>query len=431
MFLLFFAAVAVRIYFISRMPDIMPWSDMLCYDEYALEILTGQGYNSAWPPIYIYLLSGLYYSFGHNYWIVQAVQIFISAFTSILIYLMGKELFSDAIGILACLISIFYIDFLFFAGVIMAETLFLFSLSAAIYLLLLGFKSQRAGYYYAAAAVVLAFSALTKAMATGIMPGIVIWIAVCHWNEGWKKAADKVVLFCVVFFIAMLPWKIITYSVRGVDAAVISYSGIAFYTAHNPKATGDYVNIYYEESPIKSSMSWAEQNRTCWREGLKFIVHHPFHEMYLVVLRLTKQWTFQTHFSYYTALYMNKMVQVFLPVMMNAILYPLCFLGMVFSFHDKKALLPIIVIGSFTGLFVFVFSGSTRHHLANMPFIIVLAAYGMTLLPELFAKLRRQTLARIEKKKLRIVFFIVVLLYANLIYQLIMRFEPVMKWLEG
>ena len=85
LFLLFFAAVAVRIYFISRMLDIMPWSDMFHYDKYALEILMGQGYNSAWPPIYIYLLSGLYHFFGHNYWIVQAVQIFISAFTSILI----------------------------------------------------------------------------------------------------------------------------------------------------------------------------------------------------------------------------------------------------------------------------------------------------------------------------------------------------------
>ncbi|GEM_PF-2261264 len=429
--ILFLTAVAIRFYFINHMLDIMPWSDMLCYDEYALEILTGQGYNSAWPPIYIYLLSGLYYFFGHNYWIVQVVQIFISSFNCLIAYFIGEEIFNKKTGIWACVISVLYLDYMFFAGVIMSETLFIFFLSSSVYLLVKGSKSRYAEYYYAAAAFGLTLSALTKSMLFGIMPGIVIWITVNHWKEGIRKVSRKVIIFCSVFIITMLPWKIMIYYVRGIDAAVVSYSGIGFYTAHNPKANGGYVSMYFEGSPIKRSMSWAEQNRVCWREGIKFIFHHPFHEMYLIILRFTKQWTFQTHFSYYTACYVNKIVQVFLPILTNAVLYPFCFLGMVFSFRKKETLLLSVIIGSFTGLFLFVFSGSTRHHLASIPFIIVLAAYGITIFPELFSKWKINALSCLEKKKIQIVVFIAIILYANLTYQLIVRFKPVMEWLRG
>ena len=89
--ILFLVAIVVKFYFIKQMGNIMPWSDMQGYDNYAVEILLGRGYNTVWPPLYLYFLSGLYYFFGHNYWVVKLVQIFISAFTSIIIYFIGRE----------------------------------------------------------------------------------------------------------------------------------------------------------------------------------------------------------------------------------------------------------------------------------------------------------------------------------------------------
>ena len=91
-----------------------PEGDAADYDRLAMSLLQGQGYvspegplTSERPPLYSFVLAGLYGLVGHSYGVALGLQIGLSVASCVLIALLGARLFSPAAGIAAgCLAAI-------------------------------------------------------------------------------------------------------------------------------------------------------------------------------------------------------------------------------------------------------------------------------------------------------------------------------------
>jgi len=106
------------------------------------------------------------------------------------------------------------------------------------------------------------------------------------------------------------------------------------------------------------------------------------------------------------------------------ILFPLCALGMVFSFQDRGAFGFSMIVAILAGVFITVFSASVRMRIPLVPAMITLAAHGAALLPGLAARLKAGDTAGI-KGKLSAAAAAIIFLYANFAYQAITRFGDV------
>ena len=75
------------------------------------------------PPLYGLFLAGMYHTFGHNYILVRIAQAIMGTLTCYFIYLLGRRMGEELIGLIATGLFAIYPLFVFFSGIFMAETL--------------------------------------------------------------------------------------------------------------------------------------------------------------------------------------------------------------------------------------------------------------------------------------------------------------------
>ena len=113
-----------------------------------------------------------------------------------------------------------------------------------------------------------------------------------------------------------------------------------------------------------------------------------------------------------------------LSLLQHMLLFPLCVVGMVFSFRDRGAFGFSMIVAVLAGVFITIFSANTRMRLPLVPAMLALAAHGAMLLPGLIARVRAGDTAGI-RGKLAAAASAAALLFANFIYQVLSRYGDV------
>lgn len=137
-----------------RLIDTPPFSDMADYETMALNLLDGRGlsmdtthltYRAYRPPAYPVFIAAVYKLLGKDPVFVREVQCILSVLTVLLVYALGRELFSNrdvkrskrgqGVGLVAAGLFAFDEATIFFTGQLLSETLFVFLLVSWSYLL--------------------------------------------------------------------------------------------------------------------------------------------------------------------------------------------------------------------------------------------------------------------------------------------------------
>ena len=133
-----FLALFIRI-FCAISFNKFPSSDAYDYDRLAVSILNGSGYvnglgePTSWrSPLYPLFLASVYFLFGHNYEIVRIIQAIIGTMTCLIIYFIGKNLYSKSIGLLAALLAALNISFICAERLLLTEAILTFLLAIII-----------------------------------------------------------------------------------------------------------------------------------------------------------------------------------------------------------------------------------------------------------------------------------------------------------
>ncbi len=264
-----FAAVLVRvIYLVQLGSSDLEWLlplDMHFYRELAEGLSAGKGVPGgalSFNPLYPFFLSAIFKAAGNGLLVPRIIQALLGVFTIYLHYVAGKDIMkgngkggkfqSEATGIFAAAMALFYPHFLLYEGSLLATSLVTLLLISSFVIAIridhhisgissLKIGSMRisplaAGFFLG---LLMGFGALGRPnLFFLLIPAVIVWIFFRRRGMGNGRFTA---LFCLLGAIAVLSLPIAFNAAKtGRFVPVTSHGGINFYIGNRPGANGVY-----------------------------------------------------------------------------------------------------------------------------------------------------------------------------------------------
>ena len=366
-------ALTLRIGYVLTLEDKLFFPDSFRYHQIGVGLAEGRGYSSAFTaPLYPLFLSGIYRIFGDSYLSVRIIQSLVGTASVFLIYLLGKNIFSIKVGLIASFISAFCPFFIFFTGLLLTETLFMFLLLSLIYLLQKMLAMKRFGYAVAAG-LVAGLCVLIKPLIAYFLPFAFLVFFIAHGNK--RPLIGYGFLIMILAGAVLSPWIIRNYQQFGKFIPLTTGGGITLYESNNPWATGGpgYENIVWTEEMRR--MDEVKLDRHFRREAVKFIVNNPRRTIQLAGIKFKRFWNVVPNVEEYRDLKHNLISLLsYGPVLLLAIW------GMIEGRRRGRELAILYLPIVFFSLVHLVILGSIRYRVPITPYLILFAGYGITVL---------------------------------------------------
>ena len=397
---------------------LLPWNDMGRWDAARLAILHGSPYTAGWTPLYPAILALATKLFGEGYAVLYLANALFSTLTCLYVYLCAKEVFGRRAAYLSLAISAVYIDTIWYCGVMMAETLGALLLTIAVYRVI---KNRN----FALTGAVFGLACMTKGLFMLALPAFLFWVHYKYETEGWLK---KAALFSAFVLLTIIPWSIRNFTAYKEFVPLEPSFGCTVFDGHNPYTAGGgdalYIGHEYAAFYTDPAVSITEREKICLKKAVEFAINNPLRELELPFIKSSKQLTFTTSFLFYRSDFPARKAMFFLSLLENMLIFPLCVLGLAFSFRDRNAAGFAAMIAVFVGFFITLFGADVRKRLPFVPFMLILAAHGAVLLPGLLERLRRRDTEGIAGR-LAVSAAVSALLYLNFAYQVLTRWRDV------
>ena len=344
------------------------FGDTQSYANLARSILDGRGLNgSAFrPPVYPVFLAGVYFLFGEGYWPLRVIQIIISSFTCMLVYLLGKNCLDHRTGLIAACINSIYPFFIFFSAFTLTETLYILLLVASVFLLSRTVE-QPQKHRLLASGILLGLTVLCR-------PSTIIFLVFLFggliFSPIWS--GSKVKNIAILFLLAILtisPWSIRNYLTFRQFVPLTTMGGHTFWEGNNPQATGGPCHYWPEGI---DNLSEVERDRYLTKATLKVIRENPSHFLKLMGIKFVRFWNILPNYEGFSSLKYNLVSMLsYGPILLTGLG------GMILTRKRWiKLLILYLLIFSFT-LTYMLFVGSIRYRTPIMPFFIIFSGYGV------------------------------------------------------
>jgi 4-amino-4-deoxy-L-arabinose transferase-like glycosyltransferase len=374
--LLFAGALLVRILFNVYVigldtPAVDSFSDWKEYDAVGLSIANGSGFSlnntpyTIHPPGYPLLLGAIYAICGHSYAAVKMVQSVLGALTCVLILMIGERLFERRVGVIAAAIAACYPFLVFYTGILMSETLFVF-LSTSFMYALVRLREAHTGLWVVFAGMILGMMNLTRPV-TLLLPAVLFFWA---WTEFGTKTRGAAIagVIAVVMAVTILPWTVRNYVVAGSVIPVVTTHWVTLYGANNrtiiqnPEAVGGWV----DPEPMTE-----EGYRAAY---FAFVRDYLFHEpIELVKLELHKLKRFWSIFPKTRTASRDGVISLF----SYGLMLPFFLIGMVLSLRTPQKPWVLFAWILYFCLATLITHGATRYRLPVEPVIILFGAFAL------------------------------------------------------
>ena len=308
MLILFFMALAVRlVLFVAIAPwedkvwqERIAFSDAGGYHQIAINLLEHRVYSlyplssSGRPisgsinlrtPVYPFFVAGIYAVSGYRVYMVLLLQIVMGAVSCLIIYKIGTLLFNNKVGFLAgCLLAVDFASLLY-ANTLMTETVFTFLFLVSIYFVARFLKRSSIKY--------LVWGGLFMGLATLCRPVSLcfpVFLVVFFIFSGFLKRTRLLsritngLIFVLIFLLTLSPWLIRNTIVFGFPR--IHSMGIMLLTDNaayleQARSGRSFEEIQREfgkelENLVKGkNLSEAEEVKVAQKLGLEKIMKHP------------------------------------------------------------------------------------------------------------------------------------------------------------
>lgn len=361
------AAFFVRFFYFLTLGEELEFPDSARYDRLARGIVAGEGYQTtSTAPLYPLFLAGVYGAFGHSFFAVRTAQALIECASVLMVFLLARGAFGGRAGLAAAGIFAVYPFFIFFSGLVLTETLFIFLLLALIYHLKRWVSMPSAG-----SAAVCGFiggaAILIKPVIFYFIP-LVLLFYIIFKREKRIPLLKSSALIILLVPLAASPWAAYNYIEHGTPKLFPS-SSVTLYESLHPGATGGPGKEFIQWTDEMKRMDEAEIERYFRREALKFIAENPGRTLQLAFIKQARFWSPVPNFPKYRNIKYGAIGLVsYMPVL---------FLALWLVVSEKKRwksfshlCLPVI----YFALLHTVILGSIRYRLPVDPFIIILAS---------------------------------------------------------
>jgi 4-amino-4-deoxy-L-arabinose transferase-like glycosyltransferase len=216
-------------------------------NNYALPDVGGidAGYTAYYPIGYTAALAGVFALVMHtpipdNLPVAAAYfNIVLSLATIVLVYATARRLFDQTVGLVAAGWLALYPNFIFHMTTVLTETLFIFLVALAIFVLLAVSWSERkiSWLRLAAFGLLMGLAMLVRPIAVFFLPILpLVWLL---GGFGWRKTLAYSGLVGVAFIVVLIPWTLRN-AVLMDEALLSTNTGDNLCIGHNPEASGGF-----------------------------------------------------------------------------------------------------------------------------------------------------------------------------------------------
>jgi tetratricopeptide (TPR) repeat protein len=424
-----FLAFTLRLLYLNQTIDfIQPVesSDSYFYLQWAKDILRGNllGKDVFYAlPVFPYFLSLAYGFSGGEIFDLLLIQLFIGSINCGLIYILGKRLFNNQVGIIAAVIACGYRMFIFYDRMLLPASLTIFS-GVLLALLLLKLRSNPSLRIWFCSGLFLGLCALICASFSLLAVVILFWIIYEYKKRPFKKRLLCYVAFIFPFFLIIGVISLRNYLVAGDPVLITAHSGINFYIGNNAQAQGLFKAPPYmrptQSGLIEDAHIIAEQmegrrlkpsemSAFWFNRGLNFIKSRPLSYLKLLGRKFVLFWNGKEHIDEveYYVFEENAGFSKF-PFFRFSLICPLGLLGMFLSWPRRREVMPVYLLVFSLMLATIFFFINSRYRLVAVPYLIILAAFSVWQILEICRN------GRYKKAVLIVVLFFALYLVTNI-----------------
>ncbi|MFC1624677.1 ArnT family glycosyltransferase [Candidatus Omnitrophota bacterium] len=372
---IFIAAFLIRAGFVLK-ADIRPSSDAYVYDKLAVSVSQGKGFSdesgkphSFYPPFYPFFLSMIYMIFGHSYKIAGIMQSIIGAFSCVLMYLIGKKIYSRASGIIVAFIAIVYYPFIKSAGMLLTEIFFTFLLLTIVFYLL-KIQEEKASHNYIILGLLLGVAMLTKSVMLFFPIFIISAFIYLKGKYSLNTVLKKYLLVLLALSFPLMPWVVRNYIVYHKFVPTSAGGGFGLYSSYCP-ANGIFGLNAAPDDPVVIEgfkiSSPTLRSKFFIKKTLDFIINNPKR---VIILEVKK-------FVYFWAPFDWEIVGGRWFNFIYAALLPFFVLGLFLTSRMYKRFYPILAPIIYFQVMSLVFYGSPRFRLPIEPYIFIVSIVGL------------------------------------------------------
>jgi|GEM_PF-1686023 len=213
-------------------------------------------------PVYPLFLAGIYSLFGHKPYAAIIFQLILSSLTCILVYYMGEVFIRRGVGFMAGLLLALGFPTAIYGNLIMPDMLFTFLFLASIYFVL-KFHREDKRKYLVYSAILLGASALCRLVILYFAFAMVLFFIVIY-RRNLVRALLNYCLYILIFLAAVSPWAIRNYVVYDALSLSITQGGnLLFYNAAyleaHKRGGYEHLDVVREEMQEETDRMFAER----------------------------------------------------------------------------------------------------------------------------------------------------------------------------
>jgi len=241
-----------------------------------------------WPPVYPLFLA--LFTQGDRWYLPAIIaQSAIGALTAVVIYFIGRHLFSNATAVVAGIITALYPYYVFHDAKVQDTALFTCLMALSVLLILKCTKLDSL-LLWSMLGLVTGLALLTRAMIQPFVLAVLIWLGITRGR--------RALLATLVFAVTISPWLIRNYLQIG-SAVFTTQTGRFVWDAHSdftfrhyPVESIDtaewdaYRHLSPEEQSQIQAMAEAPQSDYLQSKGIQYIRAHPILTVYHGILKL-------------------------------------------------------------------------------------------------------------------------------------------------
>ncbi len=404
--LILLSALILRAFFFAdyqktEVYPLMDYSDSYYYYVWARDIASGDLMGDKafmkWP-LYAYLVGFIFWLSKNSVLSVYLLQAVLGACNCVLVYLMGRVLFSKAAAIIAGLLAAWYGFFIFYDYSLMYTSVSLF-LNSFLFLYMLQIREAGKTKNLFWLGVFSGACAITQAGIVLFCVPAAAWIA---WQQrrGLKEAVKKFLFFSLGMGLMIGAVTVKNFAAEKDFVLIAGNLGFNFYSGNSPRATGTFFapagvvanqeDMFRDAKIIARTQSGRELktsgvSRFWLDKSLDFIKKEPLQFAQLLgkkIVYLLSPREFVHDFEYE---YIKDKIRVFKVLFMDlGVILPLGVLGMLLGMRRPRdfALLYLALISLSAATVTFFVT--TRYRIGLVPFLILFAAFAVCRIGEAF-----------------------------------------------
>jgi 4-amino-4-deoxy-L-arabinose transferase-like glycosyltransferase len=382
-------ALAVRLGYAAALPAqivVTFEADPLTYDQIARNLVAGRGFTGAsfyyppgtevptafWDALYPLFLAGIYTLFGHSIPAVRVAQAVLGAVTVAGSFVLGRQLVRPAVGLVAAAVSAVYPFFVYYAGQLLTETLFM---ALVVWLFVVGFKAvvERRLRWFLLLGALAGLAALCRAEVFLFGPLLALW---CAWRAS-KFPLRRLRLAgaaALAMLAVMLPWGLHNEAPQGPLILTTTKLGYNLYKYYHPTMTADQT-VRTVPFPDFGERTEPQREALLREEGLGFMRQNPPRTLWFMANKLALL------FKLTPSNEVNRQYAL-VSVLSYGLLLPFMVAGFYLGWRRGGRFLPVLAYVLFSvATKAAVFAG-IRLRMQIEPFLILLAALAVVALAE-------------------------------------------------